>query len=49
VGKEGNLMSEERRKSHERGKKEISLVRKEGNLMSGERRKSDEQGKKEIS
>jgi hypothetical protein len=42
-------MSEERRKSHERGKKEISLVRKEGNLMSGERRKSDEQGKKEIS
>jgi hypothetical protein len=42
-------MSEERRKSHERGKKEISLVWKEGNLMSGERRKSDEQGKKEIS
>jgi hypothetical protein len=42
-------MNEERRKSDERGKKEISRARKEGNLMSGERRKSHEQGKKEIS
>jgi hypothetical protein len=49
VEKEGNLMSEERRKSHERGKKEISLVRKEGNPMSEERRRSHERGKKEIS
>jgi hypothetical protein len=32
VRKEGNPMSEERRRSHERGKKEISWARNEGEI-----------------